>query len=98
MGAKDATRIDSLTFRLINEAYASFEINTVIVEGPSHSHGANADRLMKWIASQRETDGLLEGARSFLRSDRPKRGARRFGVANRTTSIFVIVSLRKGFR
>ena len=61
VGAKHATRTDSLTFRLINEAYASFDINTVIVEGPPHSHGANADRLMKWVAAQREVDGFLEG-------------------------------------
>jgi hypothetical protein len=61
VGARHTTRTDSLTFRLINEAYASFDINTVIVEGRRHSQGANADRLMKWAAAQRETDGFVEG-------------------------------------
>jgi len=60
VGAKHATRVDSLTFRLIDQTYASFHIDTVIVEGPHYSWGANADRLIRWIASQHETDGFLE--------------------------------------
>lgn len=61
VGAKHATRTDSLTFRLIEQAYASFHIDTVIVEGPPYSHGANAERLMNWVETQREIDGFLEG-------------------------------------
>jgi hypothetical protein len=61
VGAKHATRTDSLTFRLIDDAYASFHVNTVIVEGPPYSRGANADRLIAWVESQREIDGFVEG-------------------------------------
>jgi hypothetical protein len=61
VGAQHATRTDSLTFRLIGQAYASLPIDTVIVEGSLYSDGPNSVRLMKWIESQRETDGFLEG-------------------------------------
>jgi hypothetical protein len=60
VGAKHATRTDSLTFRLIEQAYVSFHLNTVIVEGPPYSHGANAERLLSWVEKQREIDGFLE--------------------------------------
>lgn len=60
VGAKHATRTDSLTFRLIEQAYASFHLDTVIVEGPPYSHGANAKRLLSWVGSQRAVDGFLE--------------------------------------
>jgi hypothetical protein len=61
VGARHATRTDSLTFRLIEQAYAGFDIDTVIVEGPLYSHGANAERLFSWIERQREVDGFVEG-------------------------------------
>jgi hypothetical protein len=61
VGAKHANRTDSLTFRLIDEAYASFHVSTLIVEGPPYSRGANADRLITWVDSQREIDGFIEG-------------------------------------
>ncbi|GFE79515.1 hypothetical protein GCM10011487_15150 [Steroidobacter agaridevorans] len=60
IGAKHATRTDSLTFRLIEQAYASFHVDTVIVEGPPYSHGANAERLFSWVEKQREIDGFVE--------------------------------------
>src|SRR5882762_4078025 len=37
VGAAHANRTDSLTFRLINEAYESFPVNAVIVEGSPYS-------------------------------------------------------------
>lgn len=61
VGAKHATRTDSLTFQLIGQTYASFHIDTVIVEGPPYAHGANSERLMNWVEKQREVDGFLEG-------------------------------------
>jgi hypothetical protein len=60
VAAKHSIRSNSLTFRLIGDAYASFRVNTAIVEGPPYSRGANADRLIKWIDAQRETDGSIE--------------------------------------
>lgn len=61
VGAKHATRADSLTFRLIEQAYSSFRIDTVIVEGPAYSHGANSERLFSWVDRQREIDGFVQG-------------------------------------
>ncbi|WP_129647570.1 hypothetical protein [Peristeroidobacter agariperforans] len=60
VGAKHATRTDSPTFRLIEQAYCSFDIDTVIVEGPPYSHGANAERLFSWVERQRDIDGFVE--------------------------------------
>jgi hypothetical protein len=77
VAAKHTTRVDSLTFRLIDEAYASFHINTAIVEGPPYSRGANADRLMKWVDAQREIDGSIEAGETFP----AVRGARAQGAA-----------------
>lgn len=47
VGAKHATRTDSLTFRLIEQAYASFHFDAVIVEGPPYSHGAEIDGFLE---------------------------------------------------
>lgn len=60
VGAKHATRSDSHTFRLIQQAYGSFHFDTVIVEGPPYSDGANARRLFSWVERQREVDGFVE--------------------------------------
>jgi hypothetical protein len=61
IAAKHSTRTDSQTFRLIDQAYASFHFDTVIVEGPPYSSGANPERLMSWAQAQRAIDGFLEG-------------------------------------
>ena len=61
VGAKHATRTDSLTFRLIDQAYASLQFDTVIVEGPPYSRGANSERLLSWVDAQREIDGFIQG-------------------------------------
>lgn len=61
VGAQHANRTDSLTFRLIEQAYASLPVDTVIVEGFSYSDGPNSERLTKWVERQRETNGFLEG-------------------------------------
>jgi hypothetical protein len=61
IGAKHATYASSTTFRLINEAYQVFTVNTAIVEGPPYSQGANGDHLMRWIDAQQEVDGFVEG-------------------------------------
>ena len=77
VGAKHATQTDSLTFRLIDDAYASFPVTTLIVEGPPYSRGANADGLIRWVESQGEKDGFLEGGEIVP----AVRGARARGAA-----------------
>jgi hypothetical protein len=49
VGAKHATRTDSLTFRLIEQAYALLPPDTVILEGFPYSDGSNSERLVKWF-------------------------------------------------
>ena len=61
IGASHATRTDSLTFTLIDQAYERFDVDTVIVEGAPYSRGANAERLLGWADAQHEVDGFLEG-------------------------------------
>ena len=77
VGAKHATQTDSLTFRLINDAYVSFPVTTLIVEGPPYSRGANADGLIRWVESQGEKDGFLEAGEIVP----AVRGARTRGAA-----------------
>ncbi len=48
LGAKHATRTESLTFRLIADAYREFEFDTVIVEGCPTSWGLNPERLIDY--------------------------------------------------
>ena len=62
LGAKHANRTDSRTFRLIEEAYASFDIDTVIVEGFPTSRGPNAARLIAFAeeGKAREADGFQQ--------------------------------------
>ena len=45
IGAHHTEEIDSLTFRMINDAYASFDIRTVLVEGVPRSRGPNDDDI-----------------------------------------------------
>jgi hypothetical protein len=61
IGATHTEEIDSLTFRMINDAYASFDIRTVLVEGVPRSRGPNNERLMQWVASRSQREGRLEG-------------------------------------
>ncbi|MGH8251545.1 MAG: hypothetical protein ACREVI_12750 [Steroidobacteraceae bacterium] len=76
VGAKHETHTDSLMFRLIDEAYTSFNVDTVIVEGPSYSHGANDGDLMSWVERQHEVNGFLEGGEAVVAI----RGARARGA------------------
>jgi hypothetical protein len=61
VGAAHTEAVDSLTFRMIRDAYASFDIDAVIVEGPPRSRGPNADRLLQWVANQSEREGRQAG-------------------------------------
>src|SRR5262249_48766366 len=65
IGAKHANNTNSLTFRLIADAYASFHIDTLIVEGPPYSRGANSQRLLDWVQRQTETNGFVEGGETI---------------------------------
>lgn len=62
VAAQHANRDDSLTFRLIREAYATFKFQTVIAEGFSTSRGANPVSLYKYAAENGpKADGFVEG-------------------------------------
>jgi hypothetical protein len=61
IGAAHTEEIDSLTFRLINDAYALFDIRAVLVEGVPRSRGANDERLMQWVAGKPPRGGRQEG-------------------------------------
>ncbi|MCB2099128.1 MAG: hypothetical protein KDE05_15965 [Parvularculaceae bacterium] len=60
IAAEHATRTDSLTFSLINDAYRYFDFDTVIVEGCPASWGANAERLVNYAqeGAGKEKDGF----------------------------------------
>lgn len=62
VAAKHSNRDDSLTFRLIRDAYRLFELDTVIAEGFRTSRGANPPRIFQYAAENgpRE-DGFVEG-------------------------------------
>jgi hypothetical protein len=61
VGAAHTEEIDSLTFRMINDAYASFDIHAILVEGVQRSRGPNNDRVIKWVASQAQHEGRQDG-------------------------------------
>lgn len=61
IGAAHTEEIGSLTFRIINDAYASFDVRTVLVEGIPRSRGPNDERLMQWVASNSPREGRQEG-------------------------------------
>lgn len=61
VGASHTEDIASLTFTMIHDAYASFDIDAVIVEGSQRSRGPNADKLLRWVASQPEHEGRQPG-------------------------------------
>ena len=61
LGAKHSTQTGSLTFRIVNDTYAFFDIDAVIVEGFPHARGPNPARLIEWAAEKKEIDGFQEG-------------------------------------
>ncbi len=62
VAAKHSNRDDSLTFRLIRDAYAAFAIDTVIAEGFPTSRGANPARLFQYASENgARSDGFVEG-------------------------------------
>lgn len=62
IAAQHANRDDSLTFRLIRDAYATFRFQTVIAEGFPTSRGANPISLYKYAAENGpKADGFVEG-------------------------------------
>lgn len=77
IAAKHSTDPRSLTFRLIDDAYASFRFDTLIVEGPLRSSGANNPKLLEWAAAQHETNGVLEGGEPLVAI----RGARSHSIS-----------------
>lgn len=62
VAAQHANREDSLTFRLIRDAYAIFQFDTVIAEGFATSRGVNPPSIFKYAAeSGPKADGFVEG-------------------------------------
>ena len=62
VAAQHANRDDSLTFRLIREAYAAFEFETVVAEGFPTSRGPNPTSIFEYAAKTGpRSDGFVEG-------------------------------------
>ena len=62
VAAQHANRDDSLTFRLIREAYTAFEFDTVIAEGFPTSRGANPTSVFDYVAKNGPgAGGFVEG-------------------------------------
>lgn len=61
IGAHHENATDSLTFRIIADAFARFSIDTLLTEGSAYSDGANPRGLLGYVARQREVDGFVEG-------------------------------------
>ena len=62
VAAKHSNRTDSLTFKLIGDAYAHFAFDTVIAEGFPTSRGANPPSTLKYAADNGpRADGFVEG-------------------------------------
>lgn len=62
VAAQHENRDDSLTFRLIRDAYAAFAFDTVIAEGFPTSRGANPARLFQYASENGPgSDGFVEG-------------------------------------
>jgi hypothetical protein len=60
VGAVHENQTDSATFRMINDAYVGFKIDSVIAEGYPKSRGPNPPRLLEY-ASEESRDGFQEG-------------------------------------
>lgn len=66
VGAQHANRIDSPTFKLIDQAYANFQFDTVIAEGFPTSRGPNPARTLKYVADKGpRSDGFVEAGELF---------------------------------
>jgi hypothetical protein len=61
IGAAHTEAVNSLTFKMIHDAYAAFDIDTAIVEGGIRSRGPNDAKLLQWVASQSEREGRQPG-------------------------------------
>lgn len=62
VAAQHENQNDSLTFRMIRDAYARFRFDTVIAEGFPTSWDANPPRILDYVArSSAEKDGFVEG-------------------------------------
>lgn len=61
VAAMHSTETSSLTFRIIEDAYAAFDFDTAIVEGFPASGGPNADELIKYARQSKAVDGFQEG-------------------------------------
>ncbi len=64
IAAKHSTESDSLTFKVIKEAYATFDIDSVIVEGYPYSHGPNSEKVLRWAARKQARNEFQEGGES----------------------------------
>jgi hypothetical protein len=61
LGAAHTEEVESLTFRMIHDAYASFDIDAAIVEGAARSRGPNEGKLLQWVASRSQLEGRQPG-------------------------------------
>jgi hypothetical protein len=62
VAAQHANRSDSLTFRVIRDAYDHFRFDTVIAEGFPTSRGPNPSRILKYVAENGpDKGGFVEG-------------------------------------
>lgn len=76
VAAQHANRDDSLTFRIIRDAFVAFDFNTVIVEGYPTSRGPNPPRLLEYASQRPSSDGFVEGGETVP----AVHGARREGA------------------
>ncbi len=66
VAAKHSNRADSLTFKLIGDAYAHFAFDTVVAEGFPTSRGANPASTLKYAADNGpRADGFVEAGELF---------------------------------
>lgn len=65
VGAAHTEATDSLTFKMIDQAYATFDIDAVIVEGSRRSRSPNYEKLLQWAASQPQREGRQEGGETI---------------------------------
>ena len=66
LAAQHANRVDSPTFKLIDDAYEHFRFDTVIAEGFPTSRGPNPARTLKYVAENGpRADGFVEAGELF---------------------------------
>lgn len=66
IAAKHSTRTESVTFRVVGDAYEAFEFDSVIGEGCPYTWGANPDRVIERALGWVEEDGFLRGGEQAL--------------------------------